>query len=216
MASGQAGHVITTAYGWQDAECGFKGAVNGGYLGYVRDEDTARLLGLKGEAPLTGINPSTRSGVDGTARSLGLKGDGPLKGINPSDRDGAERKILTAADLVKRGGEKEQRGLAEPERAFDNQAPRGPGPLLGPVHVPDRRVSEMLLGENATVLQRLKGRRGTRSKSSLKSRSIGSTLTSGDTISAVIMCSMIVSSSCAACPDQLAGMDQSRSMPCRR
>ena len=57
---------MITVYGWQNYERAMRGAMNSSAIWYVRDDDTARRLGLKGEAPPKIGKASIRSGVEGT------------------------------------------------------------------------------------------------------------------------------------------------------
>ena len=57
---------MITVYGWQNYERAMRGAMNSSAIWYVRDDDTARRLGLKGEAPPKIDNASVRSGVETT------------------------------------------------------------------------------------------------------------------------------------------------------
>ena len=66
ISSGDAAGIVMTVYGWQDYARAMKGAMNSGAIRYVRDNDTARQLGLKGEAPPKIGKASIRSGVEGT------------------------------------------------------------------------------------------------------------------------------------------------------
>lgn len=122
ISSGDEARIVMTVYGWNDSERAMRRSFAAGRIRYVRDDTTARRLGLKGDAPPKIGKASVRSGGEGN--------------------------ILTRADIFKR---REQR---QPKQA--EPAPRGPGPLLEPVHVPDRRIWDEITAKNATILGRLK------------------------------------------------------------
>lgn len=61
-ATGVAGRIVMTVYGWADAKRGMTNAMRANRLRYVRDEVTARRLGLEGDDPLEISNASVRSG----------------------------------------------------------------------------------------------------------------------------------------------------------
>lgn len=75
ISSGDAARIVMTVYGWQDYARAMKGAKNSGAIRYVKDDDTARRLGLEGEAPLEIGKASVRSGVERTilTRATSLK-----------------------------------------------------------------------------------------------------------------------------------------------